>query len=58
MQKVSRKPRSIAKIVVEVVYQLARNEHARYHRYRAQGRDAPPKLSPAQRPVLPQQNSS
>lgn len=57
MQKVSRKPISIAKIVLEAVYQLARNEHARHHRYRAKNRDAPPKLPPSQRPVLQAGNS-
>ena len=57
MQKVSHKPRSIANIVLEAVYQLARNEHARYHRYRAQKRDAPIKLPPSQRPVLQAGNS-
>jgi hypothetical protein len=58
MQKVSRKPRSIAKIVLEAIYQLARNELARYHRYRTQKREAPPKLPPSLRPVLQQENSS
>ena len=52
VQKVSRKPRSIAKIVLEVVYQLARNELARHHRYRAKKLAAPPKLPPSQRHVL------
>jgi hypothetical protein len=52
MQKVSRRPKSIAKIVLEAVYQLARNELARYHRYRARKLDAPPKPPPSQRRVL------
>lgn len=58
MQKVSHKQRSIAKIVLEAVYQLARNEHARYHRYRARKLDAPPKLPPSQRRVLQSGNPS
>lgn len=58
MQKVSHRPRSIAMIVLEAVYQLARNEQARHHRFRARNRDAPPKLPPSQRPVLQPGNSS
>jgi hypothetical protein len=49
---VSRKPLSIPKIVLGIVYQLARNEHARHHRYRAKKLNAPPKLPPSKRPVL------
>lgn len=58
MQKVSHRPLSIPKILLAVMYQLGRNEHARYHRYRAQKLKAPPKLPPSKRPVLHQENSS
>ncbi|MFN3485017.1 MAG: hypothetical protein ACK44W_05995 [Planctomycetota bacterium] len=39
-------------MVLAVVYQLGRNEHSRYHRYRARKLQAPPKLPPSKRPVL------
>jgi hypothetical protein len=58
MQKLSHKRRSIPKLVLEAVYQLARNEQARYHRYRARKLDAPPKRSPSQRCVLSKEKSS
>lgn len=58
MRKLSHKRRSIPKLVLEEVYQLARNEQARYHRYRARKLDAPPKRPPSQRRVLSQENSS
>lgn len=58
MQKLSHRRRSIPKLVLEAVYQLARNEQARYYRYRARKLDAPPKLAPSQRRVLSKENSS
>jgi hypothetical protein len=57
VQRVSRKPRSVVKIVLEVVYQLARNELARHHRYRAKKLKAPPKPPPSKRPVLQAEKS-
>lgn len=57
VKKVLRRPISISKIILEAVYQLARNEHSRYHRYRALKLDAPPKLPPSQRRMLSPENS-
>lgn len=58
MQKLSPRPRSIPKLVLEAVYQIARNEQSRYYRYRARGLTARPKDPPSQRPVIRHENRS
>ncbi len=58
VQKLSRRPITIPKLVLEAVYQLARNEQSRYYRYKKRGLITPPKRPPSQRPVLSRENTS
>ncbi len=58
VQKLSRRPISIPKLVLQAIYQLARNEQSRYYRYKKLGLTTPPKLPPSERRVLNPGNTS
>jgi hypothetical protein len=58
VQGLSRKPLSIPKLVLQAIYQIARNEQSRYYRYKKRGLPTPPKPPPSQRRVLSVENTS